>query len=124
MVNIEPDWRLDLRFQNTTGHWLAVILIPDGSMLYARIIGTDPGWDVEVPDPVITNEVQPDQSMRYTDSPELPQGQEALVESARPGFDVRIDRTVMKGDTVILQDSFASSFAPSHNTTMRGTGTG
>ena len=124
MVNIEPDWQVDLRFKNTTGYWMAVVLVPDGQTVYARIVGTDPGWDVVVPDPVISNEVHPDETMRYTDSPELPLGQEKIVESAQDGFDVRIDRTVKDGDKVILQDSFSSSFAPSHNTTMRGTGTG
>jgi vancomycin resistance protein YoaR len=123
MVNIEPDWRVDLRFQNTTGYWMAVILVPDGTTLYARIVGTDPGWDVVVPDPTISNQVHPDETMRYEESPELPLGQEKIVESAQDGFDVRIDRTVKKGDQVILQDSFSSSFAPSHNTTLRGTGT-
>ncbi|MGH2617637.1 MAG: peptidoglycan binding domain-containing protein, partial [Thermomicrobiales bacterium] len=124
MVNIEPDWRIDLKFRNTTERWIAVILIPDGAMVYARIVGTDPGWDVVVPEPVITNEVKAPTQMFYTESPELPLGQERVVESAQDGFDVRIDRTVRDGEKVILEDSTFSSFAPSRNTTMRGTGTG
>jgi hypothetical protein len=103
---------------------LAVVLVPDGSMVYARIIGTDPGWDVIVPEPTIENVVKADQTMRYTESPEFPLGQEMIVESAQDGFDVRIDRTVRDGGKVILEDSYFSSFAPSRNTTMRGTGTG
>ncbi|MDQ3226701.1 MAG: peptidoglycan binding domain-containing protein [Chloroflexota bacterium] len=124
MVNIEPDWRIDLKFRNTTGRWIAVILIPDGAMVYARIVGTDPGWDVVVPEPTISNEVKAPTDMRYTDSPEMPLGQERLVESAQDGFDVRIDRLVRDDGKVILEDSIFSSFAPSRNTTMRGTGTG
>jgi vancomycin resistance protein YoaR len=124
MVNIEPDWALDLKFRNTTGYWLAVVLIPDGAMVYARILGTDPGWDIEVPAPTIDNVVTPDPAMRYTESPEFPAGTERIVESAQDGFDVRIDRTVRKGNKVVLEDAFFSSFAPSYNTTMRGTGTG
>jgi vancomycin resistance protein YoaR len=124
MVNIEPDWRLDLKFKNTTGRWIAVALIPDGAMVNARIIGTDPGWEVVVPEPTIENEVKAPEQMIYTESPELPLGQERVVESAQDGFDVRIDRTVLDDGKVILHDAVFSSFAPSRNTTMRGTGTG
>ena len=74
--------------------------------------------------PEMENIVHPDDAMRYTESPEFPLGEERLVESARDGFDVRIDRTVYDGDEVILEDSFSSSFAPSYNTSMRGTGAG
>jgi vancomycin resistance protein YoaR len=124
MVNIEPDWQLDMKFKNTTGKWLAVVMIPDGTTLWARIMGTNPGWDVEVPDPVIDNQVEPDDKMYYEDSPELPAGEERIVETAAEGFDVSINRSVYDHGTLILQDSFYSSFAPQRNTTLRGTGTG
>ena len=124
MVNIEPDWSLDLKFKNTTGRWIAVVMIPDGAMVTARIVGTDPGWEVVVPEPTISNVVKPPEEMVYTESPELPLGQERVVESAQDGFDVRIDRTVLDDGKVILEDAVFSSFAPSRNTTMRGTGTG
>jgi len=124
MVNIEPDWQLDMKFQNTTGKWLAVVMIPDGATLWARIMGTNPGWTVEVPEPVMDNKVEPDDKMYYEDSPELPAGEERIVESAAEGFDVTINRTVYDHGKQILQDSFYSSFAPQRNTTLRGTGTG
>jgi vancomycin resistance protein YoaR len=124
MVNIEPDWTIDLKFRNTTDHWIAVVLVPDGAMVYARIVGTDPGWEVVVPAPTIENEVQAPTETLYTESPELPLGQERVVEVAQGGFDVRIDRTVRDGGEVILQDAIFSSFNPSRNTIMRGTGTG
>jgi vancomycin resistance protein YoaR len=123
MVNIEPDWRVDLKFRNTTDHWIAVVMIPDGAMVYARIVGTNPGWEIIVPEPTIENEVRAPTDMLYTESPELPLGQERVVEVAQDGFDVRIDRTVRDGGEVILQDAIVSSFNPSRNTTMRGTGT-
>ncbi|MBA3449763.1 MAG: VanW family protein, partial [Chloroflexia bacterium] len=124
MVNIEPDWQIDMKFRNTTGRWIAVVLIPDGAMIYARIVGTNPGWEVVVPEPTISNEVKAPTQMIYTDSPELPLGQERIVESAQDGFDVRIDRAVYDDGKLILEDSVFSSFAPSRNTTMRGTGAG
>jgi vancomycin resistance protein YoaR len=124
MVNIEPDWTLDLRFKNTTGRWIAVIFVPDGTMLYARIVGTDPGWDVLVPEPVISNEVKSPTEMIFTDSPELPLGQERVVEVAQDGFDVTVFRSVQKNGKIVLEDSVYSRFSPSRNTTLRGTGTG
>jgi vancomycin resistance protein YoaR len=124
MVNIEPDWRLDLRFRNTTGRWIAVILQPDGAMVYARIVGTNPGWTIEVPEPTISNEVKADTRMYYTESPELPLGVERIVESAEDGFAVTVHRTVRADNKIILEDDIYSAFAPSRNTTMRGTGSG
>ena len=122
MVNVEEDWSLDLKFRNATDDWLAVILIADGENVYARIVGTDPDWDVRVSQPEITNLVRADDKMHYTDSAELPQGQELLVESAEDGFDVTIERTVIENGKVIDEYAVASSFAPARNLTLRGTG--
>jgi len=122
MVNIDPVWTLDMKFRNTTGNWIAVIAIPDGQNLWTRIIGTDPGWDVSVSDPVITNRVTADPEMHYLDSPELPDGQEMVVEAASDGFDVSIERTVSKDGEVIDDYTVSSSFTPSRNLTLRGTG--
>jgi vancomycin resistance protein YoaR len=122
MVNIEPDWAIDLKFRNTTGKWLVVILTADGETVEAKIVGTDPGWEVEVDQPVISNLVRAESQMNYTDSPELERGQTLLVESAEDGFDVAITRRVLDDGKVILEDTTRSSFSPSRNLTLRGTG--
>jgi hypothetical protein len=74
-----------LRFRNTTGNWIAVVLIADGENLWSRIVGTDPGWEIEVSEPEITNRVEADPRMYSTDSPELPRGQDLVVETAWRG---------------------------------------
>lgn len=122
MVNIEPDWAIDLKFRNTTGKWLAVILTADGEQVEAKIVGTDPGWEVEVDQPAISNLVRAESEMNFTDSPELERGQTLLVESAEDGFDVAITRRVLDDGKVILEDTTRSSFSPSRNLTLRGTG--
>lgn len=122
MVNIDPEWTLDLRFENTTGNWIAVEVFADGQNVSSRIVGADPGWTVAVADPTITNRVTADPKMYYTDSPELPAGVEKVVESATDGFDVSITRTVSKGGRVIDDYTVTSSFTPARNLTMRGTG--
>jgi vancomycin resistance protein YoaR len=125
MVNIEPDWSLDLKFRNTTGNWIAVVMTADGQTVGARIVGTDPGWTVDVNDPVITNVVTSDPTkMIYTDSPELPKGQQLQVEYAKDGFDASIKRTVRDKDgNIVSTYTLESSYAASRNTTLRGTGT-
>jgi vancomycin resistance protein YoaR len=122
MVDIEKDWQLDFKFRNTTGHWIAVTLTADGETAAAQIIGTNPNWDIQVSDPAISNVVTADTTMHYMDSPELPAGQELLVESAQDGFDVTIQRTVAKGGKTLDELTLSSSFAAARNTTLRGTG--
>jgi len=123
MVNIEPGWALDLKFKNTTGNWIALVMVADGENVYAEIRGTDPGWDIQVADPVITNVVKPSTEMIYTDSPELPRGKELQVESAREGFTSTITRTVQNGDGDVVDEYvLESTYAASRDTTLRGTG--
>ncbi len=124
MVNIEPDWALDLKFKNTTGNWIALVMVADGENVYAEIRGTNPGWDIKVEEPRITNVVKPSTEMIYTDSPELPKGEELQVESAREGFTSTITRVVRSDDGDLLDEYvLESTYAASRDTTLRGTGT-
>ena len=122
MVNVEEDWALDMKFRNTTDDWIAVVVMYDSQNVTAQILGTDPGWDVDVSEPVITNVVPKDDKMYYTESPELPAGQEMQVESAAEGFDTEITRVVTKDGEVVDHYVMTSSFAPSRNTILRGVG--
>jgi len=123
MVNIEPDWALDLKFENTTGNWIAIVMSADGENVHAEIRGTNPGWEIDVPEPEITNVVKPSDEMHFTDSPELPKGQELQVERAKDGFTSTITRTVRDEDgNVIDEYTHESTYAASRNLTLRGTG--
>jgi vancomycin resistance protein YoaR len=123
MVNIEPDWALDFKFENTTDNWIAVVVSADGENVYAEIRGTNPGWDIDVPEPVITNVVKPKSEMMYTDSPELPKGQELQVERAKEGFTSTIVRVIRDGDGRVIDEySYESTYSASRNLTLRGTG--
>jgi vancomycin resistance protein YoaR len=125
MVNVEDDWSLDLKFTNTTGNWIAVVVIADGERVTAQIRGTNPGWTVQVFDPVITNVVPADTRTYYTESPELPQGQELQVETAQEGFTAAVHRVVTDRNGQVVDDYvLTSTYAPSRNTILRGTGSG
>ena len=123
MVAIEEDWTLDLRITNTTPDWIAVEVTSDGQTVRSRVLGTDPQWEVEVDEPVVTNVVPKESKMNYSDSPELPRGQELVVETAQDGFDVTIERRVKDGrGQEILSDAISGTYAPARNLTLRGTG--
>lgn len=123
MVNIEEWGSLDLKFTNNTGNWIAVVVIADGVTVTARIVGTDPGWTVEVEQPIISNIVKPPSGTTYTDSPELPKGEQLQVEYAQDGFSSEVVRVVTAEDgEVISSGSLVSTYAPSRNTILRGTG--
>jgi hypothetical protein len=98
-------------------------MVADGENVYAEIRGTNRDWDIQVVDPVITNVVKPSTEMIYTDSPELPRGEELQVESAREGFTSTITRTVRNRDVDIVDEyMLESTYAASRDTTLRGTG--
>lgn len=123
MVNVEDDWALDLKFENATDDWIAVAISADGERVTTRILGTDPKWDVVVDQPKITNVTPQDDNMYYTESSELPRGQELQVEHAQLGFDAVIHREVRSKDGEVI-DNFVleSSYAASRNTMLKGTG--
>ncbi len=123
MVNIEPGWALDLKFRNNTGNWIALVMVADGEYVRAEILGVDPGWDIQIDDPVISDIVPPEGGMIYTDTPELPKGQELQVEHARDGFTSTITRVVTDSDgNVVDEYSYSSEYSASRDRTLRGTG--
>ena len=122
MVNIEESGSLDLRFTNTTGNWIAVEVIADGTTVTVKVLGSDPGWDIEVSQPEIYNELEPTTQTRYTASPELLEGDQLQVEYAQEGFSSEVTRVITGEDGETIDTySLISTYAPSQNTILRGT---
>jgi vancomycin resistance protein YoaR len=128
MVNIETEpseWAttLDMRFVNTTDHWIAIEMVADGSNVTSRILGTDPGWDVEVTGPEVDEIVKPDPTPIRQDSPEIPAGEERQVETAQDGFDAEIKRVVRDKDGNVIDDyTVTSTYSATSNRILVGTG--
>jgi vancomycin resistance protein YoaR len=121
MVNIEPDWQLDLKFRNTTDDWIAITMYADGENVGANIMGTDQGWTVDVAEPKFDNIVKADTKMVYEDTTELAPGEEKQVEYAKDGFDATIERRVTdENGNEVLRDTLTSTYAASRNLTLRG----
>lgn len=115
---------VDLKFQNTTDHYILiqpVVDVTQGTLTF-RLWGTDPGWEVEVSEPVHENVQEPPPPV-YQEDPTLPPGTVKQVEWAKPGMTVRITRTVRKGDTVIERREFVSTYQPWRAVYLYGPGT-
>lgn len=121
-ATVDTDVGLDLKFKNTTGHWLAVSGYADGTSVNFEILGTNPGWDVQVSQPVVTNVVQPPDGMEYEKSDALPSGQSLLVQAAQQGFDVDVHRVVTQDGKVLDDLHLKSEYLPAGNITLQGTG--
>ncbi len=106
---------LDLKFTNTTKHWLAIEGSYDGMNMYFSIWGTDPGWTVEVGEPEISNIVYTStQVVRIIDKG-LEVGEEVWTESAQDGFDVTVRRIVSSGGKVLDDMTVVSHYRPAQN---------
>jgi vancomycin resistance protein YoaR len=123
MVNIEEHGSLDLKLRNTTGNWIAIVLQADGERVSAQVLGTNAGWTVELEGPTITNVVTPSSDFLYTESSELPAGQELQVESAQEGFDASIRRVIKQDGEIVGETVISGTYGASRNTILRGTGT-
>ena len=120
-ATVDTDYGLDLKFKNTTNDWLAIIAKADGQWVTFEVWGTNPGWQVTVEGPVVTNIVPADTTMQYRESDQLPAGQSVLVEHAEDGFDVSIHRTVTQDGQTIDDLTLTSHYVPSANVTLVGT---
>jgi len=101
----------DLKWKNTTGHYILIEATWTDTKLTITLYGTDPGYEVTRGKPVITNIVPPLPDKTIYD-PTLPPGTKEQVDWAHEGMDVTITRTVTKNGKVVLQDSFFSRYKP------------
>ena len=115
---------VDFKFKNTTDAYLLVqpIVDTERGVLTFRLWGTDPGWTVEVGDPV-REDVQEPPPPAYQEDPSLPTGTIKQVEWAKPGMVVRVHRVVRKGDTVLDDQEFVSRYQPWRALYLYGPGT-
>jgi vancomycin resistance protein YoaR len=83
--------------------------------------GVNPGWEVRVGAPQISNVKAHDPTPVEREDATLPAGRRVQVESARDGMDVSITRTVVKDGQPVDQRTFRSHYEPSQNVTLVGT---
>jgi vancomycin resistance protein YoaR len=121
-ATVDDSYGLDFQFKNATNDWLAIKSWTDGTNVHFELWGTNQGWDVQIDQPIITNQQPASQEMVYEESDQLPAGQSVFVEHAEDGFNATIHRVVRKDGQVIDERDFVSTYAPARNVTLVGTG--
>lgn len=112
----------DFRFKNTTGNWLLIKATADGKTVNFEIYGVNPGWKVNIGQPVITNRVKTSTAPVTEYSDKLPRGKKVMVEHAQDGFDSSISRTVYDANgNVIDQWTAKSHYVPARDRYLIGT---
>jgi vancomycin resistance protein YoaR len=122
-ATIAPPYK-DFRFKNNTGNWLLVKAIADGKNLTFQLWGVNPGWDISIGKPVITNRRPTSQREIIEYSADWPASSGKIkVENAQDGFDSRITRVVRDANGNVIDDWAAkSSYQPAYNRYLIGTG--
>ena len=120
-ATVDDQSGLDFRFRNTTGDWLAVEAVADGSAVRLAIYGRDPHWTVAVADPIISNPRPADPAPVREKTHDLPPGEELAVEHAVDGFDaVNRVRVTDSAGMLVREATFLSTYYPSRNVVQIG----
>ncbi|RJR26278.1 hypothetical protein C4561_05690 [candidate division WWE3 bacterium] len=104
---------LDFQFKNDTPNYVLVQSEADlaNSTLVFKIYGTSDGRQVEISEPIITNQSPPPEA-QYIDDPALPKGTTKQVDFAAWGANVSFTRTVKREGEVLHNETFSSRFQP------------
>jgi vancomycin resistance protein YoaR len=121
-ATVDSTTGLDFRWMNNTSTAVLIETHADGENLHVRLYGTPPDWSVEVDPPEITNIVEADTEDVMQEDDTLPEGQMLRVERAHDGFDIRIVRRVYENDGNVRELVLQTTYGPSRNVVLVGTG--
>jgi vancomycin resistance protein YoaR len=121
-ATVDDQSDLDFRWWNNTGGWIGIEAYANGDYVEIKIYGKDPGWDVQIDGPEITNVIEPDPAPVTEKTYDLPVGQKIMIEHAADGFTSAIRRQVFdaSGKLVLfngkgMDTTFKSNYLPSRD---------
>ena len=120
--NTEWEWELDLKFTNPTEHWMLVEMSAANDIATTRIYGKPQGWKVDVKVPYISDPIKPKGPMER-ESDKLKKGDRVKTQTAAPGFEVQMVRTITRDDDTTDTQEFWSYYQPQRETWEIGPGT-
>ena len=119
---MDGDSGLDLKWINPTEQAVLIQASADAEHITFKLFGQQPPWTVHVADPVVSERVVADPTPEVQEEGGLPWGRTILVESARDGFTVLLNRHVTPTNGGQPRDlALKSVYAPAHTVTLVGT---
>ncbi|GAB3191814.1 hypothetical protein GCM10027292_30580 [Hydrogenophaga aquatica] len=120
--NSPDEWELDLKFVNPTDSWMLVEMSTWNDVATCYLYGPELNREVEISQPKISDPIEPDPPKMRVDS-KLQKGEKRQVQTAQPGYEVTVTRTVRENGEVILEDTFHSPYQPQQEIWAVGPGT-
>jgi vancomycin resistance protein YoaR len=120
-ATVDSDSGLDFKWINPTDDPVLIQASTDAEHVTFRLYGQKPPWTVQVDDPVISERVVADPTPEVQAEPSMPWGRTLLVESARDGFSVLLERHVTPTAGGQARElPLKSIYAPAHTVTLVG----
>ncbi|HEX5504151.1 MAG TPA: peptidoglycan binding domain-containing protein [Thermomicrobiales bacterium] len=115
-ATVDSESKVDFKFQNNTGNWLVVEALTQDGFVDISLHGKNPGWKIQIDQPVIKDVKPADPKPVYEKTHDLPPGQTIQIEAAADGF-TAINHIVVTGaDGKVIRDkSFMSNYVPAQN---------
>jgi len=112
----------DLKFKNDTPSHILIqrYFDPSTSTLSFLFYGTNDGRLTTIKGPFIISQT-PIPEPTYQDDPNLPKGQTKQIDQAHPGAKAYFERTVIKDNKTIIQETIHSNYVPWPAVILRGT---
>jgi len=115
--------RVDLKFKNDTPAHILIQASADTKTmtLTYELYGTSDGRQTTISKPKVWDQTPPPPDL-YQDDPTLPAGTVKRIERANWGAKVSVDWRVTRGDEILQERTFYSSYQPWQAIYLRGTG--
>ncbi|MDF1542411.1 MAG: VanW family protein [Anaerosomatales bacterium] len=113
---------VDFKFKNDTDHWIYIATAYTNSSVTISLYGTDPGYTVRGVTGEFTD-VRPFPTREIKDDT-VATGTRVVEDAGVNGRRIAVKRTVLKGGTVVREDTFTSAYAPKEQVVRIGTKAG
>ena len=110
---------VDFKFKNDTDHWVYIATSYTNTSVTVSLYGTDPGYEVTGLTGQFTD-IKPFTTKEVPDATLLV-GTRVVEDAGVDGRRVVVKRTVLKGDTVVREDTFTSTYSPKQQIVRVGT---